>query len=134
MTSETATSTEAAPGNEPWNQPAPWIVFLRKHVWLIGGLMLFLMITVMRPLMIRRPPPPEITGEVPTFSLVDHGGESFTRDVMLAEDKVWVVDPNGYRWEVFVVLEDNLPEGASPKVTGCCVADQPAMVQLGGCV
>jgi protein SCO1/2 len=90
MTSESATTPTTA-GNEPWNQPAPWILFLRKHVWLIGGLMLFLMITVMRPLMIRRPPPPEITGEVPAFTLVDQNGESFTRESMLAEEKVWVV-------------------------------------------
>jgi protein SCO1/2 len=46
---------------------------------------------VMRPLLMRRPPPPEITGEVPAFVLVDQDGESFTRESMLAEDKVWVV-------------------------------------------
>lgn len=59
--------------------------------------------------------------------------ENQTNCCYAIQDKVWVVDPNGYRWEVFVVLEDNLPEGASPKVSGCCVADQPAMVQLGRC-
>src|SRR6188474_1242889 len=26
------------------------------------------------------------------------------------QDKAWVQDPDGYEWEVFVVLEDNLPE------------------------
>lgn len=26
------------------------------------------------------------------------------------QDKVWVRDPDGNEWEVFVVLEDNLPE------------------------
>jgi protein SCO1/2 len=91
MTTDTTTATPETTGDEPWNRPAPWILFLRKHIWLIGALMLLLMITVMRPLMIRRPPPPEITGEVPTFSLVDQTGESFTRESMLAEDKVWVV-------------------------------------------
>ncbi|MFV8753064.1 SCO family protein [Nannocystaceae bacterium ST9] len=92
MSSETTTATTTTPvGDEPWNRPAPWIVFLRKHIWLIGTLMLLLMITVMRPLLIRRPPPPEITGEVPAFMLVDQSGESFSREDMLAEDKVWVV-------------------------------------------
>ena len=27
------------------------------------------------------------------------------------QDKAWVHDPDGNEWEVFVVLEDNLPEG-----------------------
>lgn len=92
MTSETATpTTSETTANEPWNQPAPWIQFLRKHVWLIGALMLLAMVTVMRPLLMRRPPPPEITGEVPAFVLVDQTGESFSRETMLEEDKVWVV-------------------------------------------
>ncbi len=26
------------------------------------------------------------------------------------QDKVWVADPNGYRWEVFVVKEDNVTD------------------------
>jgi catechol 2,3-dioxygenase-like lactoylglutathione lyase family enzyme len=26
------------------------------------------------------------------------------------QDKAWVRDPDGYEWEVFAVLEDNLPE------------------------
>ena len=49
------------------------------------------------------------------------------------QDKAWVSDPDGNEWEVFVVLEDNLPEispaGCSVKTTeearvtagtGCC--------------
>jgi catechol 2,3-dioxygenase-like lactoylglutathione lyase family enzyme len=35
------------------------------------------------------------------------------------QDKTWVSDPDGNQWEVFVVLEDNLPETAS------CATDQP---------
>ena len=31
------------------------------------------------------------------------------------QDKTWVFDPDGYEWEVFVVLEDNLAES-----TACC--------------
>jgi catechol 2,3-dioxygenase-like lactoylglutathione lyase family enzyme len=35
------------------------------------------------------------------------------------QDKSWVHDPDGNEWEVFVVLEDNLPESAAQK--SCCV-------------
>ena len=68
----------------------------------------------------------------------------FTRDEMqtnccyAVQDKTWVNDPDGNEWEVFVVLEDNLPETkavaysketsnietcdieTSNKVTSCC--------------
>ena len=38
------------------------------------------------------------------------------------QDKAWVSDPDSNEWEVFVVLEDNLPEG-TPKSdnAACCV-------------
>jgi len=48
------------------------------------------------------------------------------------QDKIWVSDPNGYRWEVFVVLEDQLPEKSEVVATACCAPSTPAMVQLGG--
>src|SRR5438552_12849182 len=35
------------------------------------------------------------------------------------QDKTWVHDPDGNEWEVFVVLEDNLPETSSAK-SSCC--------------
>ena len=34
------------------------------------------------------------------------------------QDKAWVSDPDGNEWEVFVVLEDNLPETAQG--SSCC--------------
>jgi hypothetical protein len=34
------------------------------------------------------------------------------------QDKTWVRDPDGNRWEVFVVLEDNLPETSKVCVAG----------------
>src|SRR5206468_7200910 len=37
------------------------------------------------------------------------------------QDKTWVHDPDGNEWEVFVVLEDNLPETAGS--SACCTAD-----------
>ncbi len=76
---------------EPWTEPAPYIKFLRKHIWAIGIVFFLLMITIMRPFLIRRPPPPEVIGEVPAFTLVDQAGETFTREDMLATEKTWVV-------------------------------------------
>jgi catechol 2,3-dioxygenase-like lactoylglutathione lyase family enzyme len=35
------------------------------------------------------------------------------------QDKAWVHDPDGNEWEVFVVLEDNLPQKAK-NTNGCC--------------
>jgi catechol 2,3-dioxygenase-like lactoylglutathione lyase family enzyme len=41
------------------------------------------------------------------------------------QDKIWMTDPNGYRWEVFVVLQDQLAE-----TTMCC--DTSAAVTISG--
>jgi catechol 2,3-dioxygenase-like lactoylglutathione lyase family enzyme len=38
------------------------------------------------------------------------------------QDKTWVHDPDGNEWEVFVVLEDNLPETASS--SACCSTER----------
>jgi catechol 2,3-dioxygenase-like lactoylglutathione lyase family enzyme len=62
------------------------------------------------------------------------------------QDKAWVRDPDGNEWEVFVVLQDNLPESAACEcgdkvgekneaevlvttTTNCCA---PAPVGIGG--
>lgn len=46
------------------------------------------------------------------------------------QDKAWVNDPDGNEWEAFVVLEDNLPEGAAKSDDAtCCV---PTFVGIGG--
>jgi catechol 2,3-dioxygenase-like lactoylglutathione lyase family enzyme len=37
------------------------------------------------------------------------------------QDKTWVHDPDGNEWEVFVVLEDNLPEAAAS--ASCCASN-----------
>jgi len=46
------------------------------------------------------------------------------------QDKTWVSDPDGNRWEVFVVLEDNLPEKQSVLTTAtagaACCSNMPA--------
>ncbi len=54
-----------------------------------------------------------------------------TRDEMqtnccyAVQDKSWVRDPDGNEWEVFVVLEDNLPESSV-----CCTPDGECAVPL----
>jgi catechol 2,3-dioxygenase-like lactoylglutathione lyase family enzyme len=55
--------------------------------------------------------------------------EMQTRCCYALQDKTWVSDPDGNEWEVFVVLEDNLPEttpcecgakGVAENVTDSC--------------
>jgi catechol 2,3-dioxygenase-like lactoylglutathione lyase family enzyme len=40
------------------------------------------------------------------------------------QDKTWVHDPDGNEWEVFVVLEDNLPETTAS--ASCCASPSSA--------
>lgn len=42
------------------------------------------------------------------------------------QDKVWVADPDGNRWEVFVVLDNDAPGYGQ-----CCGEAEPELVQLG---
>jgi catechol 2,3-dioxygenase-like lactoylglutathione lyase family enzyme len=59
-----------------------------------------------------------------------------TRDEMktnccyAVQDKAWVADPDGNEWEVFVVLEDNLPERPAD-APSCCATTSVAPVTLG---
>ena len=39
------------------------------------------------------------------------------------QDKVWIVDPDGHRWEVFVVVDD-APAPAGKPNDDCCANDQ----------
>ncbi len=61
----------------------------------------------------------------------------YTRDEMqtsccyAVQDKTWVNDPDGNEWEVFVVLEDNLPE-AEGNNASCCTPTA-GLVQMGSC-
>ena len=56
------------------------------------------------------------TADVLTTCQLWHERGLLTRDEMQTDccyalqDKTWVRDPDGNEWEVFVVLEDNLPE------------------------
>jgi catechol-2,3-dioxygenase len=59
-----------------------------------------------------------------------------TRDEMqtsccyAVQDKTWVSDPDGNEWEVFVVLEDNLPEASGVGVGDCCTTPPANPVNL----
>ena len=66
-----------------------------------------------------------------------------TRDEMqtnccyATQDKTWVKDPDGNEWEVFVVLQDNLPESAAcecgDKAAGTTDREAPAAAQSNCC-
>jgi catechol 2,3-dioxygenase-like lactoylglutathione lyase family enzyme len=65
------------------------------------------------------------TGDVLAMREQWHERGLITRDEMqtnccyATQDKTWVKDPDGNEWEVFVVLEDNLPEPAEEPIS-CC--------------
>lgn len=45
------------------------------------------------------------------------------------QNKTWVSDPDGNAWEVFVVLEDNLPEPVETSATARCTT-APSLATL----
>lgn len=47
------------------------------------------------------------------------------------QDKAWVKDPDGNEWEVFTVLEDNLPESAA-NAGACCTTNEGARLDATG--
>ena len=46
------------------------------------------------------------------------------------QDKTWVSDPDGNEWEVFVVLEDNLPEESGAGASACRTTEPTNLVHL----
>ena len=46
------------------------------------------------------------------------------------QDKTWVADPDGNEWEVFVVLEDNLPEASGADVSACCDTAPVSLINI----
>lgn len=61
-----------------------------------------------------------------------------TRDEMqtsccyAVQDKTWVRDPDGNEWEVFVVIEDNLPETAPCECGDKVIAEAEGVLLSGG--
>ncbi len=54
--------------------------------------------------------------------------EMHTTCCYAVQDKAWVSDPDGNEWEVFVVLEDNLPEGAKKSGDAICCTPSPTPI------
>jgi predicted enzyme related to lactoylglutathione lyase len=48
------------------------------------------------------------------------------------QDKSWVSDPDGNEWEVFVVKEDNLPEGMGKADNSACCVTAPVGIETSG--
>ena len=78
----------------------------------------------------------QVASTADVFSVRQRWAETglVTRDEMQTDccyarqDKTWVNDPDGNEWEVFVVLEDNLPEKPGQPEVSCCAPGccQPA--------
>jgi catechol 2,3-dioxygenase-like lactoylglutathione lyase family enzyme len=61
---------------------------------------------------------------------LDTRDEMQTNCCYAIQDKTWVTDPDGNEWEVFVVLEDNLPEESGAGVGECCGVSIPSLVGI----
>ena len=48
------------------------------------------------------------------------------------QNKAWVQDPDGNQWEVFVVLQDNLPE-VKQESASCCAPSLPVSLSRQSC-
>ncbi len=69
---------------------SPFLDWVRKYIWWIGGFGGLFMITVMRPFLIHRPPPPPVIAQVPAgISLTDQDGHALSWESMQGE--VYVV-------------------------------------------
>lgn len=60
---------------------------------------------------------------------IDTLTEEATTCCYAVQDKVWAMDPDGHKWEVFVVLEADAKDELYAEA-GCC---GPESVSLGGC-
>jgi catechol 2,3-dioxygenase-like lactoylglutathione lyase family enzyme len=61
---------------------------------------------------------------------LDTRDEMQTNCCYAIQDKTWVTDPDGNEWEVFVVLEDNLPEVSVAGAGDCCGVSIPSLVSI----
>lgn len=68
--------------------PPPWLVFVRKHIWVISFVLAIVAITAIRPFMRHIPEPPPVLYALPEYALVDHQERPFTPDTLHGE--VWV--------------------------------------------
>lgn len=64
-----------------------------------------------------------------TSAKIDTTTEKATTCCYAVQDKVWAVDPDGHKWEVFVVLEADVKDELYAEA-GCC---SPELVTLKSC-
>ncbi|MEM6289659.1 MAG: SCO family protein [Myxococcota bacterium] len=69
-------------------EPPPWLQFLRRHIWVIMGVLSIVTITAIRPYMRHIPDPPAVMFTLPEYDLVDHEERSFTPSTL--EGQVWI--------------------------------------------
>jgi len=71
----------------------------------------------------------DTTEQVERWKTVLAGRGLETEDVLreaccyALQDKFWIADPDGNRWEVYAVLEDLAEKGGTASVKSCCVPD-----------
>jgi protein SCO1/2 len=81
---------DAAPDGFEARPSSPFLDWVRKYIWWIGGIGGLVTITAMRPFLIHRPPPPPVIAQLPAeFALIDQNGDPFTPASMQGE--VYVV-------------------------------------------
>ncbi len=67
----------------------PYLAFLRRHIWLIAGLLGVVTLTALRPFLRHVPDPPPVLFDLPDFELTRSDGTPFRRADL--EGHVWVV-------------------------------------------
>ena len=69
--------------------------------------------------------------------LAESGFETLNEDDTVCcyalQDKVWVTDPNGYRWEVFVVKDGYVVDESDPAVQAAAKAEEEACCEPSCC-
>lgn len=66
----------------------PWLLFIRRHIWVLAAVAGILTLTIIRPLIRHVPDPPPVEFVLPEYALVDHDEQPFTPETM--RGKVWV--------------------------------------------
>jgi hypothetical protein len=80
------------------------------------------------------PSPPSIF--LTTMAIVDASTLAFFECCYALQDKVWVEDPDGNSWEIFVVKGDAPVMQKQTMAAGCCVPKiegEPGTKASGGC-
>ena len=69
-------------------EPTPALTWLRKHIWLVAGILGVVTVTAIRPLLRHVPDPPPVMYALPEYALVDDHERPFVPETL--RGKVWV--------------------------------------------